>query len=183
MENNNHYTVDELLEAWKTVSDGLSSREDTHIVPRKPLRRGYLTSFRLQCLLQMLHTLLSVAMLIWVVLLGQRRVYDWLGLVPYLVASCLLLYTLMAAVSELVKLGRDAPYRVDVVRRPAVRLLRPVPTVSVTAVLMFLLVDVTPVYSGEIMRASNARIKAEALSSVESMRCNLSASPPIMPAG
>ena len=169
MKNKNNYTVDEMLASWAAMDEVLSCHEETRIVPRRRLWRGYLTRHRRQCLLQLLRIVLTLAMLGVLGVLGRHRVYDWLGLLPYMVASCLLLYTLTAAVAALVAQWRSAPYAVSVVRRPAVWLMRPVPTVSLAAVLLLLLIVATPTYAGNHIRASGAEMRAQAVGNVESI--------------
>ena len=63
MKNKNNYTVDEMLASWAAMDEALSCREETRIVPRRRLWRGYLTRHRRQCLLQLLRIVLTLAML------------------------------------------------------------------------------------------------------------------------
>lgn len=173
MKNKNKYTVDEMLASWAALDEALSCREETRIVPRRRLWRGYLTRHRRQCLLQLLRIVLVLAMLVLLVLLGRRRVYDWLGLLPYMLVFCLLLYALVAAMAALVAQWRSAPYAASVVRRPAVWLMRPLPTVSRAAVLLLLLIVATPTYAGHFIRASSAELRAQAVGNVESLLENM----------
>ena len=169
MKNKNKYTVDEMLAAWETMDKELSSTEETRIVTHRRLWRGYLSWHRRQCLFHLFRLVVSMGLLALLVTLGQRRVYDWLGLVPYMVAGCLLVYTLVSSVAGWVAQRRNAPYAIGIERRPALRLLRPVPTVSVTAVLLLLLIVVTPTYMGSMVRATNAELRTQAVDEVATL--------------
>ena len=160
MKNKNDYTVDEMLASWEAVGTVLSSGEATHIVPRRQLWGGYLVPRRYQQLMRLLWLMLVILMLVVLVVLAHYRVHDWLAMVPYVVAGGLLLYSFMSAV-------RRVSYAVGAAPTAALWRLRPTRMVSLAAVLLLLLLVVTPTYAKERMRVSNAEMRDSAVGDVE----------------
>ena len=167
MKNKNDYTVDEMLASWEAVGTALSSGEATHIVPRRQLWGGYLVPRRYQQLMRLLWLMLVILMLVVLVVLAHYRVHDWLAMVPYVVAGLLLLYSFMSAVAGVVEHRRRVSYAVGAAPTAALWRLHPTRMVSLAAVLLLLLLVVTPTYAKERMRVSNAEMRDSAVGDVE----------------